>query len=143
MVKSKATLSLSIGSHLRLKETGFHRTELYADGNSEASKNPRPKARPSQLCHRGENRNQPSRDQKGANPLRRMQIPKKKQRERNQNKAISVRNGMARACKKQLSSFFLSASRNRLFLFSGARECRWSRVVLSKQTDVSRWRELN
>lgn len=44
-------------AYLRLKATGFQRIKPYAEGDSEASKSPRPKARFSQIGHGGGKRN--------------------------------------------------------------------------------------
>jgi hypothetical protein len=49
-------------AYLRLKATGFQRKKLYAEGDSEASKSPRPKARFSQIGHGGGKRNHALRD---------------------------------------------------------------------------------
>lgn len=48
-------------THLRLKATGLHRTNVYAEGVREASNCPRPRARFSQKGHGGGKRNQPLR----------------------------------------------------------------------------------
>jgi hypothetical protein len=51
-------------AYLRLKVTGFQRIKLYAEGVSEASKSPRPKARFSQIGHGGGKPNHALRDAK-------------------------------------------------------------------------------